>query len=227
MRTLVLAPALVLGCGGTHAPLPPPATQASPPATVAAPAATTTTHGDPASRRSATFVEAATPPATVWRDDAGDGALVAAPSSAPDRIAIALTATGTCDRGATCTYYEHTVPAGTQRQSATTTLAWRDYGPDHRFALLWGDVAAGPAGVLVLVRAGSAPFWHMHRNDVRTVVLAGTVEYVESGQAAHALAPGGYVLSPRGYKHTESCRANGPDCVLYVHAERGFDVKPL
>ena len=66
----------------------------------------------------------------------------------------------------------------------------------------------------------------MHGRDVRMVVMAGNVEYYESGQPTVTLAPGSYVLQPGGYKHTESCAA-GADCVLYIHGDRGFDIKPM
>jgi hypothetical protein len=215
---------LLAACGGSApAPSTPAAPAAEPIVEPAADPAATSTTGDPSTHRKATIVAAPSPPASLWRDDAGEGALSTAPSAAPDRISIALTATAACDRKAACTYYEHAIPAG---QARAASLAWREYGPDRRVATLWGDPASGPAGVLVEVKAGSAAFWHMHRHDVRIVVLAGTVEYMESGQPMHTLAPGSYVLQPRGYKHTESCKL-GADCVLYMHGDRGVDVKAL
>ncbi|HEY5923487.1 MAG TPA: hypothetical protein VIV11_17525 [Kofleriaceae bacterium] len=111
-------------------------------------------------------------------------------------------------------------------QKRAATLAWQAYGPDRRFALVSGSLESGAFAALVEVKAGSAAFWHMHGKDVRIVVLAGIVEYLESGQPTHTLAPGSSVLQPGGYKHSESCKA-GSDCLLYVHGDRGFDVKPL
>ena len=166
-------------------------------------------------------------PATLWSEDGADGKLVAVPlhsrpNQGPGRNVIALTASGVCSATTQCIVYDHTFPEGAQR---TTYPTWREYGPDRRIATLW-EKPDGASGVLVEVKAGSPPFWHMHRHDVRIVVLAGTVEYLESGQPTHTLAPGAYVLQPRGYKHSESCKA-GADCVLYIHSDRGFDVKPL
>ena len=66
----------------------------------------------------------------------------------------------------------------------------------------------------------------MHGHDLRIVVVSGTIEYVESGQAPHTLAPGAYVDQPGGYKHTENCTA-AADCVLYIRGEHGFATKPL
>jgi quercetin dioxygenase-like cupin family protein len=222
MRTLLLL--LAIGCGGTQTPPSPPPPAAREPSAEPAPPSTT---GDPATRRNATIIDAGAP-GPLWSDDTGDGKLVAVPLHArpnqgPGRNVIALTASGVCSATAPCTVYDHTLPADPQRATYQT---WEAYGPDRRIARLWGNLETGPAGVKVEVKAGAAPFWHMHRHDVRMVVLAGSVEYLESGQPTRTLTPGAYVLQPRGYKHSESCKA-GADCVLYIHSARGFDVKPL
>jgi hypothetical protein len=218
MRTLELLALGVIGCGGSPAPAPvaPP-----PPTAPSAPAETGSTQPDPSVHRFATIVPAGTVPAMLWKDESGEGTLIAAPTTSPQRFAIALSPTGAC-KGA-CAYYEHPIPAGNQR---APSRGFQPYGPDRQFAAMWGNPESGPFGVLVQIKAGAAPFWHMHGHDVRMVVLAGTVEYVESGQAKHTLAPGSYVQQSGGYKHTEGC-SPGADCVLYVHGERGFDVKPM
>ncbi len=223
MRALGLV-LVVLGCGGgrraaTTAPPAEPVSSAAP----EQPAAPPSTPGDPSQYRFATVVAARKPPARLWQDGDREGRLVTSATSTPDRIAVALTATGQCDAATTCTFYEHPMPHGQQRAASRT---WHEYGPDRRFALAWGNLENGPAGVLVEIKAGTTPFWHMHGRDVRMVVLAGTVEYRESGKPAHALAPGSYVQQSGGYKHTEGCTA-GTDCVLYIHSERGIDVKPM
>ena len=104
--------------------------------------------------------------------------------------------------------------------------AWINQASGRRAALVSGSIEGGPFEALVEIKAGSAPFWHMHGRDVRMVVVSGTIEYVESGQPPHILAPGAYVDQPGGYKHTENCKA-GADCVLYVRGERGFVTKAM
>jgi quercetin dioxygenase-like cupin family protein len=221
MRILVLV--IALGCGSSQAPAP--AEPAAPPPREAeSETPATAPPSDPTAHRFATVIPAGKVPVTLWQDATGAGKLVAAaPAPAADRMAVALTATSRCEGASTCSFYEHTVPSGQQRAASPS---WRDYGPDRRFAALWGNLESGPFGVLVEVKAGTAPFWHMHGRDVRMIVLAGTVEFRESGHPVQALAPGSYVQQSGGYKHTEGCAA-GADCVLYVHGDRGFDVKPL
>jgi hypothetical protein len=213
---------VLVACGGSQAPAPvvAPVAPAEP-----EPTAPSETHGDPATRRNATIIEAKGP-STLWSDAGADGKLVAVapnsrPNQAPGRMVIALTPTGVC--GSPCTVYDHSLAGEPQR---ATYVTWEPYAADRRFARLWGNLESGPFGVLVEVKAGSSPFWHMHGRDVRMVVLAGTVEYLESGQPTHTLTPGSYVYQPGGYKHSESCKP-GADCVVYMHGDRGFDVKPL
>jgi quercetin dioxygenase-like cupin family protein len=226
MRPLVLV--LVLGCGASQ---PTPVTTAP-----SAPASTATaespppsdTHGDPATRRHATVVEA-NGPQVLWTEGDTNGKLVAVPlhsrpNQPPGRMVIALTASGVCSATAPCTVYDHSLASGDPQRA--TYVEWKPYDADHRVARLWGNTESGPFGVLVEIKAGNPTFWHMHGRDVRMVVLAGTVEYLESGQSAHTLAPGSYVLLPGGYKHRESCKA-GTDCVIYMHGDRGFDVKAM
>lgn len=258
MRTLVLAPALVLaiaaaGCGSPQAKAPPPpAAQAPPPSADAAPSA-----GDPSSYRSADIVSVeqlawsdrpsapGAKAAIVWQAADEGGALVMLPPGSRgdpqqqtrDYASITLgkepqleivEAAGapralTCKQKSACMIYRHSIPSGVQ---PVAEREWHTYGPDRRFASLWGTPDGGAFGMLVELKAGAAPFWHMHGQDVRMIVLAGTVELRASGHEPHVLAAGSYVHQPGGFKHTEGCQA-GADCLLYLHGERGFDVKPL
>lgn len=131
-----------------------------------------------------------------------------------------------CKQTSACMIYRHSIPSGPSGVKAAAQREWHAYGPDRRFAPLWGTLDGGAFGMLVELKAGAAPFWHIHGQDVRMIVLAGTVEYRASGREPHVLAPGSYVRQPGGFKHTESCQA-GADCLLYLHGERGFDVKAM
>lgn len=244
-----------LGCGGGQRTTPPVATEPAAVAATNPHVEPSSTQSDPSVHRFATVLSAdqlswmdrkGGKIAVLWQQDndtSGGLISMAAPSAIrastdkSDRMYVGLGASPQvrlfaasdpgpmleCAGTAACTYYSHPVPRG---QRIATSRAWTGYGPDRRLSPLWGNLESGPFGVLVEVKAGTAPFWHMHGRDVRMVVLAGTVEFRESGHPVQALAPGSYVQQSGGYKHTEGCAA-GADCVLYVHGERGFDVKPL
>ncbi len=83
-------------------------------------------------------------------------------------------------------------------------------------APLWGDASSQPNGMLLKLKAGEAPAWHIHKTEYQAVVLAGTVTHTQSGRDPLTLPVGAYVWQPGGYKHAETCNAGGADCVLYV-----------
>jgi hypothetical protein len=245
----------IAACGSPQAKAPPAAPPPAPvsPASSDAPPST----GDPSTYRSADvlpvdqldWVDRPSAPgakaAIVWQQDDEGGAIAIVPPgshAAPqqqtrDYASITLGTTPqlelveaaaapralTCNQTSPCMIYRHSIPSGVQPAAARE---WQPYGPDGRFAPLWGTLDGGAFGMLVELKAGTAPFWHIHGQDVRMIVLAGTVDYRASGREPHVLAPGSYVRQPGGFKHTESCQA-GADCLLYLHGERGFDVKPM
>ncbi len=244
-------------CGGSPATAPPAAPPPAPAAASPAPSDAPPSTGDPSSYRSADvlaveqldWVDRPSAPgakvAIVWQQDDRGGALASVPpgsrveaqQQARDYASITLGTTPqlelveataapralTCNQTSACMIYRHSIPSGVKPVAARE---WHAYGPDRRFAPLWGTLDGGAFGMLVELKAGAAPFWHIHGQDVRMIVLAGTVEYRASGREPHVLAPGSYVRQPGGFKHTESCQA-GADCLLYLHGERGFDVKPM
>lgn len=121
-----------------------------------------------------------------------------------------------CEQSKDCMFYTR---SARDQHPAPGTPA-QPYGPDRTFQPIDAD------SVLVQIKAGTQPFWHMHRHDAHLVVLAGTVEFLQSGAGVHSLEPGSYVRQPGGYKHTERC-TSATDCVVYIHSDHGFDVKPL
>jgi len=109
-------------------------------------------------------------------------------------------------------------------------LKWQPLDPKNpkgpTFAPLWGDSQSEPNGFLLKLKAGSEPFWHTHKNDYHGVVLAGTINNIESGtEPPKDLPVGSYWMQPAGNKHTTNCKA-GADCVVYLHFEGAFDVVP-
>ncbi|HEX5063925.1 MAG TPA: cupin domain-containing protein, partial [Kofleriaceae bacterium] len=218
--------------------------------------AAATSHGDPAPHRAPTVIAAdkliwqgkaeATKMAVLWTVGEDVGRLLMLPAKSRgrpstdlhDRVAIQLDAKPhveliamggppqdgiECHAAAPCTFYEHTIPRG---QQSAGSLAWEPYGPDRQFAPAWGTVETGSFGVFVELKPSTATFWHMHGHDVRMVVLAGTVEYAQSGDPAFTLTPGSYVSQQGGYKHSERC-TSASGCVLYIHGDYGFDVRPM
>jgi quercetin dioxygenase-like cupin family protein len=91
---------------------------------------------------------------------------------------------------------------------------------------VWGDSQTEASGMYVRIPAGSSPFWHIHKADYHAVVLAGTVNNIESGSEAKDLPVGSYYMQPGGNKHTTNCKAGGPDCIIYVYVTGAFDMKP-
>lgn len=95
------------------------------------------------------------------------------------------------------------------------------------FAPLWGDMKAAENGMYFKIPAGSTPFWHIHKNDYHAVVLAGTVQNIESGKEAEAkdMPVGSYWYQPGGNKHTTNCKA-GAECIVYCYFTGAFDAVP-
>lgn len=100
-------------------------------------------------------------------------------------------------------------------------LTWTAVDPKNpalgQAAALWGDAESQPSGMFVKLPAGNAPTWHIHKHDYHAVVLAGTVINNESGSEPVEMPVGSYWWQPGGYKHAETCKAGGPDCIFYVH----------
>ena len=118
--------------------------------------------------------------------------------------------------------------AARERRALELTWAPLDAKPlQAAAATVWGDPKSAAHGMLLQLPAGGATFWHIHRHDYHGVVLAGTVDNLESGKASKDLPPGSYYFEPGGNKHTTNCKANGPECLLYVHFMGAYDVKAM
>lgn len=92
------------------------------------------------------------------------------------------------------------------------------------FSPLWGDMKTGPFGMYIKTPPGNAAFWHLHSSDYHAVVLAGTVDHRESGTEPIWHTPGSYWWQPAGNKHVDLCKADGPECLIYLYMEGPFDV---
>lgn len=140
-----------------------------------------------------------------------------------------------CAKAAPCIVYVHDAPYAATREGRyvekrATDVTWSPLDPTTPAlgsrALLWGDDAQ-PSGMLVKMPPGSAENWHIHKAPYHAVVLAGTVTNVESGSDGVELPAGAYWSQPGGYKHSETCKAGGPECLVYVHHAGPYLFKPM
>lgn len=139
----------------------------------------------------------------------------------------------TCASGECVVFVETTGSTGggdateTRAHELTWAPADATIAPSIQLATVWGDPKSGESGMLMKLPPGNAPFWHIHRHDYHGVVLAGTVDNLESGRESKDLPPGSYYFEPAGYKHTTNCKAGGPECLVYVHFMGPFDIKAM
>jgi quercetin dioxygenase-like cupin family protein len=138
-----------------------------------------------------------------------------------------------CASGECVVFVETTgTTGGTQAPDKRVyALAWAPLDASNasspQTATLWGDSKTAASGVLIKLPAGNATFWHIHRFDYHGVVIAGTVDNLESGKQSKELPPGSYWMQPGGNKHTTNCKAGGPECLVYAHFMGAFDVKAM
>lgn len=137
----------------------------------------------------------------------------------------------TCASGECVVFVETTGGTGggaaDEKRAFELTWAPLDGMTSAQVATVWGDPKTGASGMLMKLPAGNARFWHIHRHDYHGVVLAGTVDNLESGRESKDLPVGSYYFQPGGFKHTTNCKAGGPECLVYVHAMGPFDIKAM
>jgi len=108
-------------------------------------------------------------------------------------------------------------------------IKWSDLPgtPGVQFCDLWGDHTKGAYGTLVKFPAGSEVPLHTHTNDMRTVVVSGTLIHTPEGKAGIRLGSGSYIKQPgHGYKHTTACD-KASECIIFTESAGAFDVLPV
>jgi quercetin dioxygenase-like cupin family protein len=134
-----------------------------------------------------------------------------------------------CAKGTDCILFVHANAPAEAKELLAKDIQWAPLDPsrpDPLVSPLWGDGTKTANGFLMKMKAGGAPFWHIHRRDYHGVVLAGNVVSYESGTQPREMPPGSYWWQPNGNKHTTDCK--GPsDCVIYLDFTGAFDVKPV
>lgn len=121
-------------------------------------------------------------------------------------------------------------PDPNAKEVALKGIKWTPFDPKNpkgaSWASAWGDPTAGASGLYIKIPAGNQPFWHTHKADYHAVVLAGTLNEVESPTDVKDLPVGSYYMQPGGNKHTTNCKAGGPDCIIYVYMTDTMDTQP-
>ncbi len=110
--------------------------------------------------------------------------------------------------------------------SSASELKWMDNPAmkGARLAVLWGDPAKGPYGVLKSIPGGTMMGLHTHSHDQKSVVISGSVEFNMQGEPKKDLGPGSFVSIPASAPHDVTCKA-GADCVYFEESMGAADFK--
>jgi quercetin dioxygenase-like cupin family protein len=94
--------------------------------------------------------------------------------------------------------------------------------------ILWGDPVKGPVGFLLKLPPGNVSGLHTHTSDYHGLVVQGTLTASESGRPDEKPLPAGsYFFQPGKQVHGNTCAANGPECIVYIHfVSHGIDFFP-
>jgi hypothetical protein len=87
---------------------------------------------------------------------------------------------------------------------------------------LWGDSSKGPFVFLCRYDGGWELPLHFHTNELRGVILSGTLVIQVSGQPPKELPSGSYFSVPGKTRHTDLCKP-GPACVIYFTGDAPLD----
>ena len=88
---------------------------------------------------------------------------------------------------------------------------------------LWGDPAKGPYGAITRFQKGTKVDWHTHPNDIKAVVISGTLPY-NNGSGEQRLGPGSFLQERSSVKHTTAAATDG-DVTFFEEGSGPFAVK--
>ena len=95
-----------------------------------------------------------------------------------------------------------------------------------KYANVQGDLAGhGPYDAFVLFPNGANNPYHVHTQDLPTVVLKGTFYAIIDGKRVD-YPPGSYYNLPANMPHFSGC-ATGDDCLLFQYQRDHFDLVPV
>ena len=100
-------------------------------------------------------------------------------------------------------------------------MKWKDVIPGVTQSVLWGDPDTGAYGAITRFKAGVQHKLHTHENDIKIIVISGTLTYQPDGGEMKKLGPGSYLVQPAGKKHMSGA---GPeaDCVFVQQSSGKF-----
>ncbi len=91
---------------------------------------------------------------------------------------------------------------------------------------LWGDMSKGGYGAFVKLPAGFVTPLHTHSNDLKIVIISGTMIHTPQGGSEKSYGAGSYLFVPSTDVHTTRIGADAP-CVLFQESAGKFDLKPV
>jgi quercetin dioxygenase-like cupin family protein len=94
-----------------------------------------------------------------------------------------------------------------------------------QIARLWGDMSKGAYGLMVKFPPGSKNAPHWHTNDVRVIVIEGTLVAGPDESSMKEYGPGSYLLFPGGMRHVNGCK-EGAECIALQEGSAKFDMHP-
>jgi len=97
-----------------------------------------------------------------------------------------------------------------------------------QLSVVFGDLKAGPVGVLLKFPAGFTPGPHTHSSDYWGITIAGEMSDFDVGKLAAAthVGPGGHWMESANHPHDNQCSAKS-ECVAFAYFPHGLDVKPF
>lgn len=99
-------------------------------------------------------------------------------------------------------------------------------GSPVEVAVLWGDPATGPSGVLLKMPAGAKAPTHMHSASYRAIIIEGAPSHMLEGANEPAkFGPGSYIYQPAGEYHSNA-NDSGEDALIMVIYDGPMDAKP-
>ena len=91
-------------------------------------------------------------------------------------------------------------------------------GSPVEMAVLWGDPANGPSGVLLKMPAGTKAPVHSHSASYRAVILEGSPSRMLDGETEPtAFGPGSYIYQPAGEYHGNANDSSEDALVLVIY----------
>jgi len=90
---------------------------------------------------------------------------------------------------------------------AADQMKFQQVMPGISKVMLWGDPDKGPYGAITRFAKGTKVGWHTHPNDIKAVVIKGTLLY-NNGSGEKRLGPGSFLQERATVKHTTAASAD-------------------